>query len=160
MHNAAVDLDAVWPWLLRIAAVLLAGGSGWSFGRSVPSWQEDQRMDATDYTAHAYGYQGGHFSRDGMFGSGCGALGCTMLLQGLRGSLWGTLCTGGALVVTYFAWSWEFLDGQGVEDYGIAVAMLMHPAIWTLIGGTVAGYIASVATDKSAKSDPRDSWEP
>jgi len=131
-------------WLLKLAALLLAFGAGWSFGRATPSWRIDRaNEDVSDLRER---YDRGYRSA----GSGCGRL-LTSFFQGA----WGTgLLVLAALVVSFFAWS-SVVPDDGTAPSGGSGLFGLSPQVFLLLIG-LAGYIVSRLTDN--RPSPGQYW--
>lgn len=159
----AIDLRALLPWMLRAVAILCAAGSGWSFGRSVPSWEADKATDHFDLdvlgddrvSGIGWGWGGWGWGFGIPYGHhpwGClsleafGCAGCLgALAQLLSGSLSGAICLIAAVVATYYSWPWAAI---AIDHHSWGMALFATPGLWLSLAGLVGGWTLAVTTDK------------
>lgn len=124
-------------WLLKIGAMLLAFGAGFSFGRATPSWRIDRANE--DVSGLRERYDRGHRTA----GGGCGRL-LTLFFQGA----WGTgLMVLAALIVSVFAWLPVAPEGGAAPSSGGGGLLRLSPLLLLPLIG-LAGYIVSRLTDR------------
>lgn len=125
-----MDYTSIWQWVARLAAIALAGLSGWLLGRTPPDWRGDSEPVG-----------GGRYGMPGYYDS-------PMSIPGLgffAGSWGAGLAAAAAIVLIIFGWPEEEAI---IFPSRHALGLLFSTRFWLLAGSWLVGWTISRVTDK------------